>query len=88
MLHPKTFSTFSEKVEWLQNEKHLLICDTQYAEDSKLERYYPIPHYILISQKSGGYTPQKSISPLFTVYVCAPNQYNPSPDKISCSFNV
>ena len=33
MLPQKKFSTFSEQVEWLQNEKHLIVSDPQYAED-------------------------------------------------------
>ncbi len=43
MVHPKTFTTFSEQVEWLQNEKHLLVCDTQYAEETlKQIGYFPL----------------------------------------------
>lgn len=33
MLPQKKFSTFSEQVEWLQDENHLIISDRQYAED-------------------------------------------------------
>ena len=33
MLPQKKFSTFSEQVEWLQDEKKLIISDKQYAED-------------------------------------------------------
>jgi len=43
MIQPKTFSTFSEQVEWLQNEKHLFISDTQYAIDTlKQIGYFPL----------------------------------------------
>ena len=43
MVHPKTFTTFSEQVEWLQNEKHLLVSDTQYAEETlKQIGYFPL----------------------------------------------
>ena len=43
MLPQKKFSTFSEQVEWLQDEKHLIISDKQYAEDVlKHIGYFPL----------------------------------------------
>lgn len=43
MVQQKTFSTFSEQVEWLKNEKHLLILDKDYAEDIlKRIGYFPL----------------------------------------------
>lgn len=43
MLSQKKFSTFSEQVEWLQNEKHLTISNKQYAEDVlKHIGYFPL----------------------------------------------
>ena len=43
MLPQKKFSTFSEQVEWLQDEKHLIISDRQYAEDVlKHIGYFPL----------------------------------------------
>lgn len=43
MLPQKNFSTFSEQVEWLQNEKHLIISDKQFAEDTlKHIGYFPL----------------------------------------------
>jgi abortive infection bacteriophage resistance protein len=43
MIHQKTFSTFFEQVEWLRNEKQLVITDTAYAEE-KLKHigYFPL----------------------------------------------
>lgn len=43
MVQQKTFSTFSEQVEWLQNEKRLVIADTDMAEDTlKYIGYFPL----------------------------------------------
>lgn len=43
MPQQKIFSTFSEQVKWLQNEKHLIISDLQYAEDTlKRIGYFPL----------------------------------------------
>ena len=43
MLPQKKFSTFSEQVEWLQDEKKLIISDKQYAEDVlKHIGYFPL----------------------------------------------
>lgn len=43
MTRQKTFATFSEQVEWLQNEKHLLIADKSYAEKVlKHIGYFPL----------------------------------------------
>lgn len=43
MAHQKTFSTFSEQIEWLQNKKRLLITDKQYAEETLREiGYFPL----------------------------------------------
>lgn len=43
MIQPKTFATFSEQVKWLQDEKHLLISDKQYAEETlKHIGYFPL----------------------------------------------
>lgn len=43
MAQQKIFSTFFEQVEWLQEEKHLIISDKKYAEDI-LRRigYFPL----------------------------------------------
>ncbi len=43
MVSQKKFSTFSEQVEWLQEEKHLIISDQDYAKDI-LQRtgYFPL----------------------------------------------
>lgn len=43
MAQQKIFSTFSEQVEWLQKEKHLIISDKAYAEDVlKRIGYFPL----------------------------------------------
>ena len=43
MIRQKTFSTFEQQVDWLCNEKHLLIPDRQYAEDAlKHIGYFPL----------------------------------------------
>lgn len=43
MAQQKIFSTFSEQVEWLQEEKHLIISDKAYAEDVlKRIGYFPL----------------------------------------------
>lgn len=43
MAQQKTFATFSDQVEWLQNEKHLIIQDKQYAEETlKHIGYFPL----------------------------------------------
>lgn len=43
MAQQKIFSTFSEQVEWLQREKHLIISDKAYAEDVlKRIGYFPL----------------------------------------------
>ena len=43
MLPQKKFSTFSEQVEWLHDEKHIIISDKQYAEDIlKRIGYFPL----------------------------------------------
>jgi abortive infection bacteriophage resistance protein len=43
MISQKKFTSFSEQMDWLQNEKHLIINDPQYAEDI-LRRigYFPL----------------------------------------------
>lgn len=43
MERQKTFATFSQQVDWLQNEKHLLITDKKLAEDIlKHVGYFPL----------------------------------------------
>ena len=43
MITQKSFSTFEQQVDWLCNEKHLLIPDRQYAEDTlKHIGYFPL----------------------------------------------
>lgn len=43
MAQQKIFSTFQEQVEWLQEEKHLIISDKTYAEDIlKRIGYFPL----------------------------------------------
>lgn len=43
MAQQKIFSTFSEQIEWLQEEKHLIISDKAYAEDIlKRIGYFPL----------------------------------------------
>ena len=43
MITQKTFSTFEQQVDWLCNEKHLLISDRHYAEDVlKHIGYFPL----------------------------------------------
>lgn len=43
MVQQKTFSTFAEQVEWLKEEKHLLILDKDYAEEIlKRIGYFPL----------------------------------------------
>ncbi len=43
MVTQKSFSTFEQQVDWLRNEKHLLIPDRQYAEDTlKHIGYFPL----------------------------------------------
>lgn len=43
MTHPKTFSTFSEQISWLQNEKHIIITDKEFAENTlKQIGYFPL----------------------------------------------
>ncbi len=43
MITQKSFSTFEQQVDWLCNEKHLLISDKHYAEDTlKHIGYFPL----------------------------------------------